>query len=205
MERKTCGIMSLNRLTKNKIVLRVFLAVCCALLLILGYILVFQPILFRFVIPTTDIHHGLQYFIDLSYTEFESGDLFSNLVRDIKFDTLGQTVDFYHVDNRMRDNPVYGKHCDVFALDVQMNHHGFQNYREEIASQNQNCGSIENFKLFLVYAFDSTEKEQGEVVLIAFNEHSKVVRLILMTDKDTVTLPSVYTTTLIENTSLMWN
>ena len=104
-----------------------WLGVALCILLVVG-VLVFcffwlvHPLLIGFVIPVpaSDVHMGVSFFEDGSYLSYEHGARFDEALDASGYLSCGDVVDFYHVDYRLRDNPIYGKMLDIFSVDIQM-------------------------------------------------------------------------------------
>ncbi len=176
--------------------------IIAVLLLVIAYYAVAEPIVSRFLITTTDIHQGLEYFKDHVYTTFEGGSYFYNLLCQINYNSLGEIVDFYHVDNQLRDNPIYGKMCDIFAIDIKSSTQDFTEIKKRLCDDDNFCCSIEDYNLFVLqYAAE----RDGDVALIAVSDEFCLIRIIFFTDKDPVADNSRYGTTLIQQSSLVWD
>ena len=197
MVQRNSGMKWLNSLINPPKVLIVIFVLAIVLFL---YYLVVEPILVRFIIPTTSIHDGSEYYNDETYLDFESGSRFYQLLDDSSFASNGVVVDFYHVDNHLRDNPIYGKICDVFAVDVKFNSAIYPNYRNEIINNcRYNC-EIDDYELYL----RSEDTEAGEVVLLAISDQACIIRIILLTDIEIEIPGKNYSGTLIMQSSLDW-
>jgi hypothetical protein len=159
-----------------------------------------EPILVRFIVPTTSIHDGIEYYNDAKYLDFESGSRFHDLLDDSDLVSNGVVVDFYHVDNHLRDNPIYGKMCDVFAVDVELNSAIYSNYQKTIITNCRYVCEMDDYDLYV----RSEDTEAREVVLLALSEYACVIRIILITDKEKEISELNYSTTLIMQSSLNW-
>ena len=192
---------SQNGLSKKKLAL-VAGTVIAIILCLVAYIAILEPIVSRFLLTTTSIHEGMDHYKNQTYLEFESGDRFHEVLNTMDSLKHGTVVDFYHVDNHLRDNLFYGKMCDVFAVDVSLDQQNYSDEKAKIATSESFCCNLDDFALYLS---DYQTGAEGEVVLIATCDEVHIVRYILLTDMDPMQFTSYYGRTLIQQSSLNWD
>ena len=180
------------------------LTIVALLLLIVSVIVLYywavQPIITALSTDTTDIHQGVEYFTSGEYTRYESGKEFEKLLSSTEYFYADCVVDFYHIDSRLRDNPIYGKRCDVFAVDMQLDQTRYTNFfnRDELVS----CGVLFDYEVFVLPDYKpESEKTHG---FIAICDKSNMVRIVLLTDYVHEQFSGSYSRILWHNSSLNW-
>lgn len=200
--RKMYGVRYNRHFSMRNIMFQTGYVLLTVVLIIFVYFLIVEPIISRFFVATTDIHTGLEYFKNYEYISFESGTEFYNLLQLVDYYSFGDVVDFYHVDNYLRDNPIYGKMCDFFAIDILASTQDYIELAERFCSNDNFCCSMEDYNLFVL---DCNCTSNSDVALIAVCEKLCLIRIILITDKDPVADKSMYGTTLVQQASLIWD
>lgn len=182
------------------------LGILIGILLLIGALVylffwIVHPLLIGFVIPVpaTDVHMGVNYFEDGSYLSYEYGARFDEALGDSGYLSCGDVVDFYHVDNRMRDNPLYGKMSDVFAVDIQLDPEDYVHRRDEIVEDMRHCSEMSDYELYLYHA----DPGRNDAFLVAFCDEKQVLRCILAADVE-VDFIFDYSSILIRRSGLDW-
>ena len=176
-----------------------FLIFCvlCAFL----YFFIFQPIVSHHFVPAKAIHKGVEFWDNNTYTDFESGDEFYNFVLSTEHADIGEIVDFYHIDNHRRDNPIYGKMCDIFAIEIQSDASQCNKLIND--SKLVSCGPIGDYTLFLWPKYEpENELYHG---FIAINDATDTVRFLLLTDTESEMFTSDYSRIILRQSSMSWN
>lgn len=158
-----------------KHILLILLFVVFAIIIFAAYWVVIHPIL-SWVFPIME-HRGVDIYTSGEYLEFEDGALFEKAVNSLDFIDECIITDFYYCDTRMRDNLYYGKMCDTYALDLQVEDR-YQETKESIASvytDFQYCG---DYALYVV-----TDAVIGDsLFLIATNDTASAIRCLMITE-----------------------
>jgi len=156
-----------------------------------------------FVFPR-DEHCGVSYYENLSYLEYESGKSFHEYIGREDMLASGQVIDFYHIDRKAADNPIYGKAFDVFSIDILSEETAYAEYKlhaEENYTFKSEHGS---YKLFLVGTSNSQNSKTITAEFIAFCDKDCIIRYILMTDVDPQPFKPHLGNGLYLHTSLKW-
>ena len=167
------------------------------------FFLVVHPLLIGFVIPipASDVHMGVSYFEDGSYLSYEHGGRFEEALDDSGYLSCGDVVDFYHVDYRLRDNPIYGKMLDIFAVDIQMSPERYAECSDAIIEGYEYCCNMDDYVLYV----RSEQSENGYIDLVALCDKASVLRCILLADMEPPEHNSFYGDALFMNTGgLAW-
>ena len=146
---------------------------------IVGFFVLVHPIL-AFFLPRFH-HEGLAYYQQGTYLKYPAGDRFRDVLSSFDFVESGQVVDFYHANHWMLDNPIYGKHRDVFCADVYLDDDTYTRTRELV---DRHSTDNEVNGVYTMYTIDAYADKKGDVVLIALCDSEPIVRCILMTDVD---------------------
>lgn len=173
--------------------------ILCAICAVIYYA-VFQPIVSHHFLVAKDIHEGVEFLENDSYTDFESGDEFQKFLVCTEYANYGEVVDFYHIDNHLRDNPFYGKMCDIFAVEIQSD----ASQCTELLNDDTlvSCGPIGDYMLFLWPDYEpDNEFYHG---FIAINDAADTIRFVFLTDTDSATYMSNYATIIIRQSSMSW-
>lgn len=188
----------------KKIALIAFILILVGVMLCYLYFFFLHPIVSHFFVPSwiyqNGIHKGLEYYDNDKYVEFESGEKFERLLSSTNYSSSGEVIDFYHIDNFFKDDPIRGKMCDVFALDIQLNDSVFYSIQFDDANL---CNNMEDFKLYLLSEF--TCESTSDIALIAACEQDRIIRIILITDAEQYEFKSDYGTVLMRQSSLQWS
>ena len=157
----------------------VIIAVCALILLVtlqLAYWAVVDPIVSRYK-PHTRIYEGLEYYTQGTYQDFDGSAKFDTFMQSFSFSETAQIVDFYHVDNKREDNPIYGKRSDLYSLEVQLSPEEYEEFKKQVSSDNFVC----RYGSYTIYNLDVSagERTQGA---IAFHQTKYIIRCILVTD-----------------------
>lgn len=195
---KDYGKQLRNSLLFSKRTIRILLLL---LLIVFLYYCAVEPVLTRYIIPTTCIHEGVAFYHNAQYLEFESGHSFLKVLNETAALESGVVFDFYHVDNHLRDNPLYGKMCDVFAIDIKTEPLAYTDTKSSIIESSEYCCSMDDYELYVLDVHTGVEEE---IVLVALCDRMCYLRYILLTDKDPVSINSQYGATLIQQSSLDW-
>lgn len=104
--------------------------------------------------------------------------MFQNYIEELSFPDDSEVVGFYYFDNSARDNPIYGKACDTFALDVRVNNE----YAVQKKMYLDGAEEVGIWGMYEVFWLGTIKDSVTENMLIAFNDSTCVVRCILITD-----------------------
>lgn len=164
---------------KLKVVLVVGILVVTGLLL---YWWMFAPFVSRLFISRDCIHQGLKYYKDNVYLDFENGGDFQRFL--LRFGISEETCaeDFYYVDNWVEDNPIYGKMCDIYALDVKYTAEEYTSIKREISAIAENYEFIGDF---ISYALPYDSALQDLIFVISFCDKTETIRFSMITEFDT--------------------
>ena len=165
----------------KKILIGLLVLLILTVLAVFLYYLILHPLVSHYLLVPKNVHIGIHYWDSSAYIQYESGEEFQNFVSSTKNTVPGQIIDFYHIDHHLRDNPIYGKMCDIFAVDIQMDE---MQYAELIGRNDlAYCGPIDsNYKLYMLSNYEpENELYHG---FIATYDDAYTVRLILLTDTE---------------------
>ena len=173
---------------------------CCVFfivvfLCILLYWWILAPVISRLFISESCIYQGYDYYINESYLEFEDGKVFKKMLSRFIGPEKGEVVDFYYINNYIEDNPIYGKMCDVYALDVRLQLKDFEFEKVSVinsAVTHQRRGD------FVSYALPVSNEK---VMIISFCDKRNTVRYIMITELDS---PNGFYQVLDLHTNLDW-
>lgn len=137
------------------------------------------PLISIIAIPPLGEHDGVDFYLDGDYVNYRDADLFSGWVDKTQVLEYGEVIDFYHVDHWVRDNLIYGRYPDVFALDIQMEKDTFLNYRQGMLAVLNYAGRCwqEDYDYYALL-------ENGVEYAISFCESDCVVRCVIVTNRD---------------------
>lgn len=169
-------------------------------LLFLFYAL-FEPLLTRYVLPTKNTHAGMNYYKNDDYKQFESGPIFYTFLEASEIVDCGEVSDFYHIDNRLRDNPLYGKVCDIFSVDITLSADDYKGIKSSVIENCQYACTMDQYKL---YVADYRCEQTSDVAIYALCDDKQMIRCILITDLDECD-PSWYGNVLDKQSTLSWN
>ncbi len=157
------------------------------ILLVIATLAFCLPLYYGLVVPflfpasSRDIYQGLSYYFDETYLDYDNGQDFQRMLQ--KYDILesGTVQDFYYIDNRLGDDPFWGKQCDVYALDVSYTQDVYSDLKAEVSFVAEGCESQDDY-LGFVLPHDSSF---GDLVrIISFCDKTNVVRYTLVSDSN---------------------
>lgn len=139
------------------------------------------PIVSRFISREHCIYRGLEYYENDAYLEFENGEDFCKMLSTYRTGTDYDVTDFYYVDNYIEDNPLRGKMCDVYALDVKYSNTGFAAAMRKVLDNGTSKLIWSDFELYSI-PYNPT---LGELVyVIGVCEEVRIIRFIMITEFD---------------------
>lgn len=165
-------------------IISIILAVLVFLLFV--YWSVLEPVFAWIYFPKT-IHEGSVFYNKEIYLQCEDGILFNEFLTLLELPLEKDVVYFYHGDNRVMDNPIYGKANDVFAVDFRINISEYTKIKKRYALVENYCAQDTDFTIYLC---DFGVRSDVKTAL-AFNDSHQIVRCILITQVRN--LPSNYT------------
>lgn len=142
----------------------------------------FSPVVSRLFISEKCIFQGLKYYQNDAYLQFENGKDFQGILSHFHLPGSGKVIDFYYVDNHVEDNPIYGKMCDIYALDISLPIGEYQDEKNSVITQavtHQSRGD------FVSYALPKLPETDDIVIVVSFCDKAQVVRYIMITELDT--------------------
>ena len=147
--------------------------------IVLYYWLLHPVISKHFLKPS--IHTGIEVYENQLFMEFESGSRFVEVAHFAKeLMPSGEVVDFYHIDNRIQDNPIHGKMHDLFSLDFQLDQQNYLQVKEVIERDCRKLFySVDDYE---IYASGFKTNRDDDYVFFALCDLNQVVRCILVTD-----------------------
>ena len=159
-------------------------AVVLAVLLVclVVYWWLFAPWVSTFFRSEDCIYKGLKYYHYDAYLQFEDGNAFREVLTSFGATDKGEPVDFYYVDNYVEDNPLYGKMCDTYALDVYL---PAEAYWAEKASIQNSAATWQTIDAFACYALPYGSVLSENVIAVAFCDQAQIARYIMITELDT--------------------
>lgn len=166
-------------------------------LIICAYCGLVAPLISTFVIPPLFEHKNISVYTQERYRQFENGDQFDAFLSSLEFVNDGNPVGFYHVDHKLRDNPIWGKYWDAYALDVQVDIEEFYEAKDMVthSSNYRYEGEIGDFVLY-------SQNQLPKSYILAFCIEARIVRCILLTD---LTVPPAPDALFTMHTNLTWN
>lgn len=160
----------------------VFVALISLFALVLVYWWVFAPIVSMFFRSPDCIVKGIEYYLDGTYLNYENGKDFEKMLSDFHVSDEDRVVDFYYVNNYIEDNPLRGKMCDIYALDVEYPTDKYEQIKKNVSTR---AASYAEIGEFMSYALPY-EPLSGEIVeVVSFCDKTHVVRYIIITEFDT--------------------
>ena len=153
----------------------------CRILGITVLIIIFfwlvHPLLTRFIIPPLSVHRKISQYTSGQYKQYEDGELFANFTESFSLIENGEIVAFYHVNHWLQDNPIHGKQCDFFALDVRL---AEGEYAQAKALQIECCGKPYIERDFYVWEYGNNEDKNA--YFLGFCDDSCIVKFVLVTE-----------------------
>lgn len=122
MEKSSVGSKRSKRI---RIILIVLLSVVVFAGMFYFHVAVISPIIHKFYI-SAKVYRGLEVYNSEIYLQHEDGQTFKDYFTSLEFWDEGEVADFYFGDNRVHDSPIYGKACDVFGIDIQLDKNKYQ-------------------------------------------------------------------------------
>ena len=167
---------------KKKLLISLLILVIAVVLFYL-YWLVAAPIVSLYFLKSPDcIVRGVDYYLDGTYLNYENGKDFEKLLSDFQVTSENHVIDFYYVDNYIEDNPIHGKMCDIYALDVAYPQDIYEQIKNNVlarAARHQISGEFTSYAL-------PYDPMYGEIVeVVSFCDKAYVVRYIIITEFDT--------------------
>ena len=176
-------------------ILMAFLVLCAYVVI---YFLVFAPIVSRFFFSEESIAKGVLYWQEERYLAFDKGRDFRELIERYEVESKGEIVDFYYIDNRVQDNPFYGKVLDIYALDIVTEPSIFYEEKQRMAEKAETSAWMHDY---FMYGFFDEAVADDSVVAVAFCDTTNSIRYMLITDIDEL---EGVDTAIIRNSTLAW-
>lgn len=148
------------------------------------------------MIPPLGEHRGVTFYTTNEYVKYDGGDQFQNYINNLDVSSVGEAVDFYHIDHWVRDNPLNGKFFDVFSADFSLDYESYNKLKTQILESETYTYEciMEDFELWI-------QEDLPNVFLIAFCDEKMTIRCILATDRDSA---QGIAGGLAKHTGLMW-
>lgn len=165
---------SLNK--KEKVLMGI--AICAVLIVVeIVRVYIIMPCLQFFVLEPIE-YQGIEYYEDGTYLEFEKGDMFINSFHSYDFAKESEITEFYHIDNRLKDNLIEGKHHDIYIIDfdADINYEKIRDYITTEGEYNNTLNSIQ------IYMMPSEFGNGTDCFFFAFNDETQLMRYILVTE-----------------------
>lgn len=161
----------------------IFITLFAVMICILIYWCILAPSVSRLFISDDCIYRGKEYYCKELYLDFENGKDFKSMLSNYRIDSDSEIVDFYYVDNYIEDNPIYGKMCDIYALDVKFSANYYSAFKEEIELS---AATYEYIGDFIAYAMPYNSNLNELLYIISFCDNDNIVRFALITEFDTI-------------------
>lgn len=154
----------------------------CVLACLCLYWWALAPIISRLFVSVDCVYQGLEYYSNNAYLRFEDGEAFHKVLTCFEISEKGKPVDFYYVDNYVEDNPLRGKMCDIYALDVVMSSEAYMSEKSTVK-----CSAVtwQGRGDFISYALPYDPVSDEKVIVVSFCEKAHIVRYIMITEFDT--------------------
>ena len=174
-----------------------------AALLVLGtyvviYFLVFAPVVSPIFFSDESITKGICHYQEGDYLSFEKGREFQELIQSYGVESKGKMIDFYYIDNRVRDNPFYGKAPDIYALDIVATPNTYYAEKQAMAER---AGTSTWINDCLLYGFFDKTIVEDSIVVVSFCDKTNTIRYVLITDCDKLI---GIETLIIRNSNMEW-
>ena len=160
-----------------KIIAAWFYRIFSIMLLMVVFFWLVHPLLTRFVIPPLSVHKRVSQYTSGQYKQYEDGEVFANFTESSPLIEKGEIIAFYHVNHWLQDNPIHGKQCDYFALDIQLSQ---AEYVSEKALQYDNHGKPYNERDYEIWKWSNGE--ENNAYFLGFCDESCTVKLVLVTE-----------------------
>ncbi len=147
-----------------------------AVALILAFFWLVHPLLTRFLIPPLSVHRKVSQYTSGQYKNYEDGEVFAAFTESCELVEKGEIIAFYHVNHWLQDNPIHGKQCDYFALDILLPQ---AEYSEVKTAQFENAGKPYTEQDYDVWKWSNGEEENA--YFLGFCDESCAVKLVLVT------------------------
>ena len=170
----------------NRLIICAFVVLGISFCVII-YWWILAPIVSQFFRSEDCIYHGTIYYTEHIYLNFEEGITFQNVLSELGVSEQGEIADFYYIDNFVEDNPIHGKMCDIYALDIIYQREKYLEEKKRHTDRNSPTEQIEDYTLFA-----SLDKSRSETFVkgVAFCDETHTIRYIMITDFDTLFLLS---------------
>jgi len=164
---------------------RILILICVVfILLFILFWYAVAPIVTRLFLPH-DTYWGITYYTDGTYLNFDDSSYFQNMLKEHHVEEKGKIIDFYYRDNHIEDNPIHGRACDVFVLEIQMGEGIYLAEKQLIENISVFHQQINDYALYSLPLNNETF-----VKVVAFCDATTSVRYILITDNENTSAPS---------------
>ena len=145
---------------------------------------------------------GAEYFLNETYLEFEGGAAFCEVVECLGKPEDGQIVNFVYADNRIEDNPFYGKKWDVYTLEFVLPPEEYQTEKMKM----EESGAVEGIEGdYTLYALSEAPSNAERLVVIGFCDEIHTVRYIMEIERDGTDVDPNFGTGLWYRAGLEWS
>ena len=177
-----CGTSSKKR-GFGKIFLTIVILVsiaCLSFLRIYFFYYAIHPFLTMLYIPVYD-KEGVDLYTQEEYLNYEYGKEFKNYVSSYDFTQNGEVTYFYYRDNYTHDNPIYGKVCDIFAVDIKLSSDDYAVAKETIITDEYR---LDTFPSGYVLYLPKVMSGENYTPFFALKDTECTVRFILITETE---------------------
>jgi hypothetical protein len=122
-------------------------------------------------------YKGLEYYTTGLYQRFDNSDEFEMALEHAYLLDDCTPIDFYYIDYSARDSLVHGKHADFYALDLRSDEK-YHTIKAAIEEKGKFIANEGDFRLIWCDMLEGTDETQ---TLIAFNDNTETIRLIMIT------------------------
>ena len=141
------------------------------------FIYLVHPLLTHFIIPPICVHRRVTQYTSGQYKNYEDGEVFADFTESSGLVEQGEIIAFYHVNHWLQDNPIHGKHCDFFALDLQLSQ---EDYDAAKASRYEKHGTPYKERDYDLWKWSNGDEENA--FFVGFCDESNTVKLALVTE-----------------------
>lgn len=170
---------------QKRVLLRCILIPLIILIILAGlfffYLLFLQPFYGNPFAPSTEVK-SLEYFESGAYRELEKGELFAAQYASYDFLETCEPTDFYYRDNKGRDNFLYGKRYDIYAVSFDPPEH-YEDIVQYIKENGTYCGGEISGEEYSYYWMPSSGLVSDRFVFCICDTR-EFLRFILITELD---------------------
>ena len=123
-------------------------------------------------------YSGMKAFRTEKYLELKDGQEFKEYLEETQVLFHGEAFDFYCIDNVGMDNLIYGKACDVYAIDVLLESAEYDTLKKRYAVKDLYCGEMSGYVWYLC---DPSYNKKDNWFIMAFCDERPVIKCLLVT------------------------